>query len=224
MTFRSSVLKKTVPVLASLSHSLLELELEEYQNIIPTDPRLRSFRLIITNEIDYSEIAYCAHRLTLHSNFHLGFHPKCDVSGVYFPRLKHLSLRRYTFELYLADCHILFEVAILNLGNKILDNEDFRRNGKYVDHWCASYSIRWHHYFRAFNELLPRLRQFMYTQGPFPIDADDMDARIYCDSFHGEQITDRLRSDGDREFGKVVEPSEEDRAALKELMARVEQS
>ncbi|KAL4967815.1 uncharacterized protein BDV14DRAFT_197455 [Aspergillus stella-maris] len=276
MEFRSRVLKKALAMLASLPRSLLELDMQNFQNINPADASVvadltkgslfdvqrseaRKFFLNLPS-FWLKPTASNLERLHLQSDLYFGFYPKCDLSGVHFPRLKVPSLYAYTFvhdpqldwilshkdtlqELYLKHCTILFEVAIPHPAHTLLDPRDFKRHLRYVDNWYASYEIRWHHYFRAFSEGLPPLRQFEFNQNRTLIHDDYLPPplkmmgcidhifhksyQVYCDGVLGNQIRDRLHYDIGPNYqasGKVLGPSEEDAAAMKELMARLEQS
>ncbi|KAE8155013.1 hypothetical protein BDV25DRAFT_135350 [Aspergillus avenaceus] len=118
--------------------------------------------------------------LTLYSSNYFGYYPKCDLSGLHFPRLKTLALGNYAFihdtqldwilshktlqELYLDDCCILNEVAIYDKQRTYLNPQQYTAlPEQYVSEKSyAAYDKRWDHYFRAFKDGLPRLRHFRY--------------------------------------------------------------
>ncbi|OJD14987.1 hypothetical protein AJ78_04709 [Emergomyces pasteurianus Ep9510] len=130
--------------------------------------------------------------LTLYSTLYFGFYPKLDLQDIHFPNLQSLALGNYGFvhdtqldwilshgttlqSLYMDDCAILYEVGIYN-NNNSKDNcylsaltemyPDFGKRSHSGPKYRASYSKRWHDYFRAFQEGLPHLRHFQFGSSP----------------------------------------------------------
>ncbi|KAK2783206.1 hypothetical protein FQN52_000420 [Onygenales sp. PD_12] len=123
--------------------------------------------------------------LTLHSDQYFGLHPKLDLSGIHFPRLKSLALGRHAFchdvqvdwiishaqtlrELYLDDCPILHSViswddrdmktyhpALRSEKWEIVELEGYL--GRFP---LYTYHARWHDYFTKFRTGLPLLQHF----------------------------------------------------------------
>ncbi|KAL4742471.1 hypothetical protein BDV11DRAFT_11873 [Aspergillus similis] len=175
-------------------------------------PRLRSLRLNITNvnrgmeggsdydrdnpqkffpELPSVWLEPCLsnlQHLTLYSSIYIGFTPKCDLSGLHFPKLKTLAFGNHTFihdsqldwilshaatltALYLDDCAIVHEAAVdsdsARRGQTLLPSDAFRPHPHLPDYKVyASYSTRWADYFRAFKEKLVNLRDFRYGHAP----------------------------------------------------------
>ncbi|KAF9888903.1 hypothetical protein FE257_008273 [Aspergillus nanangensis] len=201
--------------------------------------------------------------LTIYSNLFYGFFPKLNLQGVHFPRLKSLAFGNYEFvhdsqldwilshgstltQLYLDNCHILFEVAIDCPEKTYLEPRVFeRREGlPSQDRW-ASYGTRWHHYFRAFNEGLPLLRKFGFGCTSW-LDLDHAHGNattltlgmgeecyaVFNDAYgppypldsHMKYMTS-IEGSEDQEYRDEAPliPSEEDRQALGDLYRRIGQ-
>lgn len=104
-----------------------------------------------------------------------------DLSNVFFPHLKTLSLGNFCFfqdeqidwilkhgdtleEIYLDDCTILYDFCMLDANmdvSPLPESKLVRRNGDEDDgDWYGSFDKRWHHIFDLFAEKLPNLRHF----------------------------------------------------------------
>jgi hypothetical protein len=190
--------------------------------------------------------------LTIYSSLYYGFYAKFDLTSVHFPRLKTLALGNYTFvhdsqldwilshgdtlrELYLDDCPILFEVASNNKERTLLDPNTLKQHPRLRTKSHATYETRWHDYFRAFKDGLPRLQHFRFGHcqywwenetTPFErettIDIGFHESYlVFCDGYGPSPYMERMiYNDGD---GKPLKPSEEDKAALEELLVKLGQ-
>ncbi|PGH14015.1 hypothetical protein AJ79_03284 [Helicocarpus griseus UAMH5409] len=119
--------------------------------------------------------------LSLYSSVYYGFYPRLDLTNVHLPNLKMLSLGNHIFvhdsqlnfilfhsstlrELYIDNCAILYAVGIYNKNMCYLATPagvmDVDPTETYRVKHRATYSQRWHDYFRAFNEGLPHLCYF----------------------------------------------------------------
>ncbi|KAJ5562702.1 hypothetical protein N7535_002852 [Penicillium sp. DV-2018c] len=163
---------------------------------------LQSLCLSITNETNYDvpqyELEYAEIReffndlpgtwlspaapslehLSLYSREYFGFYPYLDLTNLFFPRLKTLSLGHFCFfhddqidwilkhgdtleEIYLDDCAVLYDFGMMevNVDACALSRDRLvRREGS--DILCGSFEKRWHDIFDLFAEKLPKLRHF----------------------------------------------------------------
>lgn len=125
----------------------------------------------------------------IYSTFYWGYHPTCDLRGVYFPSLKSLALNKWTFThawqfhwilshgdtlslLSLDNCPMVHDVFVSSElddeGYPVIDPAGSQTNSEKrpVNH--RTYSARWHEFFRALKAGLPRLKRFAFESG-----ADD---------------------------------------------------
>ncbi|KAL2827845.1 hypothetical protein BDW59DRAFT_55159 [Aspergillus cavernicola] len=191
--------------------------------------------------------------LTIYSSIYFGFYPKFDLRGVHFPQLKTLALGNHTFvhdsqldwilshgvtleELYLDDCPILFEVAIYDKNRTLLDPSDLKSHPRLTGKSHASYGTRWHDYFQAFKERLPHLQHFRFGHCPHwwvddttPFEKETTidigfheNYMVFCDGYGPSQYMGNMIYDEDGD-GEPLEPSEEDKTALRELLAKLGQ-
>ncbi|KAL5336351.1 hypothetical protein BJX70DRAFT_282656 [Aspergillus crustosus] len=153
-----------------------------------------------------------------------------------------LSLGETLEELYLDDCPILFEVAIYpdTKPRTSLDPNSYKDHPKFQRKTHAYYNTRWADYLRAFNERLPHLKHFRLGHNPHwweddttPFEKEDQirikfyeSYMVYCDGFGPSQYMERLIYDSTEGYddGEKLKPSEEDEAALKELLTKLGQT
>ncbi|PGH13893.1 hypothetical protein AJ80_06162 [Polytolypa hystricis UAMH7299] len=147
-------------------------------------------------------------------------------------------------ELYLDDCPILFEVSIKDKDRTYLDPNVYEPRAEFYGKHFSSYARRWCDYFKAFKDGLPRLRHFRYGGSPNWWDDDtipfeqetsikiglhDESYMVFCDGFGpspymkrsiyaGTQPDDKPYKDG-----KPLDPSDEDKEALRDLHAKIGQ-
>lgn len=144
-------------------------------------------------------------------------------------------------ELYLDDCVILYEVATSDTDRTLLHPTELKRHPNFRDELHASYERRWHDYFRAFNGGLSKLQHFRFGTSPrwdpsSPFELETMieigfgqSYMAFCDAFGPHEYMENMiyvkeREDGNEyEEGKAPSPSEEDTAALKELLIKLGQ-
>ncbi|KAJ6062489.1 uncharacterized protein N7446_006609 [Penicillium canescens] len=134
--------------------------------------------------------------LSLCSREYSGFYPHLDLSNLFFPRLKTLSLGNFCFfhdgqidwilkhgdtleEIYFDDCAILYDFGMMeeNVDACALPRDTLvRREGD--ESLYGSFEKRWHHIFDLFAEKLPKLRHFRigrsnwYPDIPFEQERD----------------------------------------------------
>ncbi|KAL4908313.1 hypothetical protein BDW74DRAFT_147233 [Aspergillus multicolor] len=150
-------------------------------------------------------------------------------------------------ELYLDDCPILHQVAVYNIDNQTsriqrtaLPLELYKPHPQLDEKLLATYGTRWVDYLDAFNTGLPHLRHFRMGHGPSwwadgspPFEQETSIEiglsnayMVFCDGMD-QPFRDRMVYnivDTGNEFGmglmdgEVLEPSEEDKRALRELL------
>ncbi|EQL33111.1 hypothetical protein BDFG_04854 [Blastomyces dermatitidis ATCC 26199] len=202
--------------------------------------------------------------LTLYGTLYFGFYPKLDLRDIHFPNLQSLALGNYAFvhdtqldwilshgptlqQLYMDDCVILYEVGIYNKDKCYLSPTEMRRNAKATWQgqvkYRASYSNRWHDYFRAFAERLAELRHFRFGSSPdwwdewgIPFEMEgEIKMRlgvdsylVFCDGYGPSPYMDRWivsdSDDDDADFIQYPECKEEDADALVALLRKTGQS
>lgn len=121
--------------------------------------------------------------LSLYSREYSGFYPHVDLSNLFFPHLRTLSLGNFCFfhddqidwilkhgdtleEIYLDDCAVLYDFSMMedNLDACPLPRDTLvRREGD--NSLYGSFEKRWHHIFDQFAEKLPKLRHFRIGSG-----------------------------------------------------------
>ncbi|EEH08899.1 F-box domain-containing protein [Histoplasma capsulatum G186AR] len=198
--------------------------------------------------------------LTLYSTLYFGFYPKLDLRDIRFPNLQSLALGNYSFvhdtqldwilshgptlqRLYMDDCAILYEVGIYDKDNCYLSPAEMhpghKRNLFGEVHGRASYSKRWHDYFRAFQEGLPQLRHFRFGSSPDWWDNSgipfEMETEIrirlnmelylvFCDGFGPSPYMDRWLGENDDDTVPYPECQAEDMDALEALLSKTGQA
>ncbi|CAG7921780.1 unnamed protein product [Penicillium olsonii] len=196
--------------------------------------------------------------LSLSSREYSGFYPRLDLSNLFFPHLKTLSLGNFCFfhddqidwilkhgdtleEIYLDDCAILYGFRMMdeNVDACALSRDAFvRRNDDYSLY--GSFDKRWHDIFDLFAEKLPKLRHFRigrsqwYPDVPF---EQEMDIKVglyynrYMCCYDGTGPSPYMEGEKPEnvtylEPGWSLAPQcdDEDRAALRRLLAKLGQS
>ncbi|KAF3394485.1 hypothetical protein F1880_005319 [Penicillium rolfsii] len=140
-------------------------------------PEIRKFFKELPS-IWLSPAAPSLQHLSLCSREYSGFYPHLDLSNLFFPCLKTLSLANFCFfqdsqidwilkhsdtleEIYFDDCAVLYDFGILegNLDACALPRNTLMRRGR-SNSLYGSYEKRWYHIFNLFSEKLPKLRHF----------------------------------------------------------------
>ncbi|OOQ90346.1 F-box domain protein [Penicillium brasilianum] len=244
---------------------------------------LLSLRLSITSEtndaapehdLEYAEIrkffkelpstwlspaAPSLQHLSLCSREYSGFYPHLDLSNLFFPRLKTLSLGNFCFfhdtqidwilkhgdtleEIYFDDCAVLYDFGMMeqNVDACALPRDTLvRRDGDNISLY-GSFEKRWHHIFDLFAEKLPKLRHFRIGHSNWSPDIpfeQEMDIRVglyfnrYMCCYDGygptpymEGENPKKRTTLENEWRPSPECDDEDRAALRKLLAKLGQS
>ncbi|KAJ5742123.1 hypothetical protein N7533_011532 [Penicillium manginii] len=196
--------------------------------------------------------------LSLCSREYYGFYPHLDLSNLFFPHLKTLSLGNFCFfhdsqidwilkhadtleEIYFDDCAVLYDFGMNeeNVDACALRRDTLvRRTGR--PKLYGSFDKRWHDIFDIFAEKLPKLRHFQigrsdwYPDIPFEQERDIKvglyhDRYMCCYDGYGPSPYIRgedLENIGSIEDGERPSPrcDDEDRAALRRLLAKLGQS
>ncbi|KAJ6031012.1 hypothetical protein N7540_001744 [Penicillium herquei] len=196
--------------------------------------------------------------LSLCSREYSGFYPPLDLSNLFFPRLKTLSLGNFCFfhddqidwilkhgdtleEIYFDDCAVLYDFGMMehNLDACSLPRDTlvYREDNHSL---YGSFEKRWHHIFDLFAEKLPKLRHFRigrstwYPDIPFEQESD-INVGLYhnrymsCYDGYGPSPYMEVKlpnNPANLENGWRLSPEcdDEDRAALRKLLAKLGQS
>ncbi|KAJ5941959.1 hypothetical protein N7516_002127 [Penicillium verrucosum] len=194
--------------------------------------------------------------LSLCSREYSGFYPHLDLSNLFFPRLKTLSLGNFCFfydgqidwilkhgdtleEIYFDDCAILYDFCMMeeNVDACALPRDTLvRREGG--ESLYGSFEKRWHHIFDLFAEKLPKLRHFRigrsnwYPDIPFEQERDikvGLYYNRYMCCYDGYGPSPYMEGEDPKELANLEwrpspECDDEDRAALRKLLAKLGQS
>ncbi|OQE44846.1 hypothetical protein PENCOP_c002G04342 [Penicillium coprophilum] len=196
--------------------------------------------------------------LSLCSFEYMGFYPHLDLSNLFFPRLKTLSLGNFCFfhdcqidwilkhgdtleEIYFDECAIFYDFCIIeeNLDACALPrNTLVRREGS--NSLYGSFEKRWHDIFDLFAERLPKLRHFRigrsnwHTNIPFEQERDikvGLHHNRYMCCYDGWGPSPYMEGGDLKNLANLKdgwrlspECDDEDRAALRKLLAKLGQS
>ncbi|CAG8116993.1 unnamed protein product [Penicillium salamii] len=196
--------------------------------------------------------------LSLCSREYSGFYPDLDLTNLFFPRLKTLSLGNFCFfhdgqidwilkhgdtleEIYFDDCAILYDFGMMeeNVDACALPRDTLvRREGD--ESLYGSFEKRWHHIFDLFAEKLPKLRHFRIGRSDWSPDIpfeQERDIKVglyynrYMCCYDGWGPSSYMEGEDPKELAKLEnewrpspECDDEDRAALRKLLAKLGQS
>lgn len=191
--------------------------------------------------------------LSLYSREYFGFYPHLDLSNLYFPHLKTLSLGNFCFfhdhqidwilkhgetleEIYLDDCAILYDFCMMeeNVAECGLpQNALVRRSGDSISSY-GSYAKRWHDIFDIFADKLPKLRHFRigstewHIEVPFE-EEGDIKVGLYrnrymcCYDGYGPSPYMEGEDNGDENWRAPPKCDDEDQVALRRLLGKLGQ-
>ncbi|OQE05723.1 hypothetical protein PENVUL_c022G09072 [Penicillium vulpinum] len=196
--------------------------------------------------------------LSLCSREYWGFYPHLDLSNLFFPRLKTLSLGNFCFfhdgqidwilkhgdtleEIYFDDCAVLYDFCMMeeNVDACALPRDTLvRREGD--ESLYGSFEKRWHDIFDLFAERLPKLRHFRigrsnwYSNIPFEQERDikvGLYSNRYMCCYDGYGPSPYMEGEDPKDLANIEnawrpspECDDEDRAALRKLLAKLGQS
>ncbi|CAI7679008.1 unnamed protein product [Penicillium pancosmium] len=196
--------------------------------------------------------------LSLCTREYSGFYPHLDLSNLFFPRLKTLSLGNFCFfhdsqidwilkhgdtleEIYFDDCAVLYDFRMKeeNVDACAIPRHTLvRREGD--DSLYGSFEKRWHDIFDLFAEKLPKLRNFRigcskwYPDIPFEQERGikvGLYYNRYMCCYDGYGPSPYMEGEDPKNIANLEngwrpspECDDEDRAALRNLLAKLGQS
>ncbi|PCG99016.1 Hypothetical protein PENO1_055120 [Penicillium occitanis (nom. inval.)] len=255
---------KTLAKMAKVLSGLLSLRLSitsETNDAAPECdleyPEIRKFSKELPSTW-LSPAASSLQHLSLCSREYSGFYPHLDLTSVFFPCLKTLSLGNFCFfhddqidwilkhgdtleEIYLDDCAVLYDFCMMeqNVDACALPRDTLVRREGDVSLY-GSFEKRWHHIFDLFAEKLPKLRHFRigrsnwYPDIPFEQERNIKVWLYYnrymcCYDGYGpspymEGENPKYAANLENGWRPSPECDDEDRAALRKLLAKLGQS
>ncbi|KAJ5111288.1 hypothetical protein N7532_001823 [Penicillium argentinense] len=247
-----------------LSHPLEELDIYNYQNATPLSEELVDQITGVVKNLSSLRMAVVHELIPASPEGEI----LVDLDGLHFPQLEFLSLGRFSFvkdeqlvwilghsstleELYLDDCSIIFHAKFCTDEYEPekcgISQSKLKNTGhELATHFYYTYQSRWHDYFTAIQEGLPRLRRFKIGESiewaedyTIPLEGEErlvpglMDDRYNafdgglgpCQFITQQDFQDMKEDEGGPAYEGVEWPgcNEADRDALKELYRSIGQ-